>query len=74
MAIDAIQLARDDFRDLARDDFAAPLALPLVGDLRVEDADGIADRCEWIAQLVRERREEFILAPVRREQRAFACS
>ena len=55
---------------LARDDFAAPLALPFVRGIRIEDAHGIADRRQRIAQLVRERGEEFILAAVGFEQRA----
>ena len=55
---------------LARDDFAAPLALAVVGRVRIEDAHGVANGRERIAQLVRQRGEELVLAPVGLEQRA----
>ena len=55
---------------LARDDFAAPLALAFIGGVGVEDAHRVADRRQRIAQLVRQRREEFVLAAVGLEQRA----
>ncbi len=54
---------------LARDDFAAPFALPLVRGVRIEDAHGVADGRERIAQLVRQRGQELVLAAVGLEQR-----
>ena len=53
---------------LALDDLAAPLALALVGGVRIEDAHGVADRRQRIAQLVRQRRQELVLAAIGLEQ------
>ena len=55
---------------LAGNDLAPPFALPVVGRVRIEYAHGIADGREWIAQLMRQRGEEFVLAAVGLEQRA----
>src|SRR4029434_9728795 len=55
---------------LACDDFATPFALAVLRRVRIEDAHGIADRSEWIAQLMRQRGQELILAAVGLEQRA----
>jgi hypothetical protein len=42
--------------------------LPFVGGIRIEDAHGIANRRERIAQLVGQRGQELVLAPVGLEQ------
>jgi hypothetical protein len=55
---------------LARNDFAAPLALAVVGRVGVEDAHCIADRRQRIAQLMCQRGEELVLAAIGLEQRA----
>jgi hypothetical protein len=56
---------------LPRNDRPRPLALFLLDVIRLEKLHGMADRSQWIAQLVRECGEELILAPVRFAQRLF---
>ena len=56
---------------LARDHIPAPLQLPFIGRRRLQQLGRIANRRQRIAQLVRQRRQELILAPVRLAQRIF---
>ena len=45
--------------------------LSSVGIVRLQQVHRVADRRQRIAQFVRQRRQEFILAPVGVDQRAF---
>ena len=55
--------------DLAVDDLAAPLQLGFRRSLPLEDRHRVADRRERVAQLVGERGQELVLAPVGVAQR-----
>jgi hypothetical protein len=56
-------------RDLALDDRARVDRLLAVRLDVIEDEQAAADRAEWVAQLVREHREEIVLAAARLAQR-----
>ena len=58
---------------LAVDDVARPLSCGLSIDAARHDLDGVADRRERIAQLVREDREELVLVPVGSLQRGLGA-
>ena len=59
---------------LPLDDCARPLDLRLAGRMHVQQLRGVADRRERIAQLVREHREELVLALIHFLQRFFGLT
>src|ERR1700744_13047 len=53
-------------RDLTRHDHAGIVEYPRRKRLvRIHDFDRLPDRCKWVAQFMREHRQELILATIR---------
>ncbi len=56
---------------LTGDDFATPLTLGTVRCLRIKNVHGIADRRQWIAQLVSQCCKKLVFAAVSLEECTF---